>query len=222
MTGPSDLPPSPWSFPPLSALSDEDDMIAMGADLEPSTLVGAYRTGYFPMPMGRRRIGWFSPDPRGVLRPGRLQVSRSLRRSLKRFHFTVDRAFDEVLVACGDPSRPHGWIDHDIRRAYTALYHLGYAHSVEAWDEEGLAGGLYGVQVGGLFAGESMFHRRTDASKAALVHLVELQGDRPTSLIDVQWGTPHLASLGVETVRRRDYEALLAAAVALSAPTWTS
>lgn len=195
-------------------------MIAMGADLEPSTLVGAYRSGYFPMPMGRRRIGWFSPDPRGVLHPGQLKVSRSLRRSLQRFHFTSDRAFDEVLVACGDPSRPHGWIDHDIRRAYTALHHLGYAHSVEAWDEDGLAGGLYGVQIGGLFAGESMFHRRTDASKAALVYLVELQGDRSASLIDVQWETPHLASLGVGTVARRDYGDQLAKAVALPAPAW--
>lgn len=195
-------------------------MIAMGADLEPSTLVGAYRSGYFPMPMGRRRIGWFSPEPRGVLRPGGLSVSRSLRRSLQRFHFTTDRAFDEVLVACGDPSRPHGWIDHDIRRAYTALHHLGYAHSVEAWDEDGLAGGLYGVQVGGLFAGESMFHRRTDASKAALVHLVELQGDRPESLIDVQWATPHLMSLGIETVDRQTYGQQLAAAVALPPPSW--
>lgn len=220
MNGPGDLPPSPWSFPPLSALSDEDDMIAMGADLDPSTLVEAYRNGYFPMPMGRRRIGWFSPDPRGVLRPGQLRVSRSLRRSVRRFHFTTDRAFDEVLVACGDPSRPHGWIDHDIRRAYVALHHLGFAHSVEAWDDEGLAGGLYGVQIGGLFAGESMFHRRTDASKAALVHLVALQGDRPTSLIDVQWQTPHLASLGVESIPRAAYGKVLPVAVALDPPPW--
>lgn len=220
MTTVNDLPPSPWSFPPLSALADEEDLIAIGADLEPSTLVEAYSTGYFPMPMGRRRIGWFSPDPRGVLSPGGLQISRSLRRSLRRFHFTTDRAFDEVLVACGDPSRPHGWIDHDIRRAYTVLHHLGYAHSVEAWDEDGLAGGLYGVQVGGLFAGESMFHRRADASKAALTHLVELQGDRPESLIDVQWQTPHLASLGVGTIARADYGNLLSRALSLAAPDW--
>lgn len=220
MSGLGDLPPSPWSFPPLSALSDEDDMIAIGADLDPSTLVEAYRTGYFPMPMGRRRIGWFSPDPRGVLFPGGLRVTRSLRRSVGRFHFTTDQAFDEVLVACGDPSRPHGWIDHDIRRAYTALHHHGYAHSVEAWDDKGLAGGLYGVQFGGLFAGESMFHRRTDASKAALVHLVDLQGDRGGSLIDVQWQTPHLASLGVEQIARRDYAALLPTALALTSPAW--
>lgn len=222
MTKPNDLPPSPWSFPPLTELTDEEDMIAIGADLEPSTLIEAYRTGYFPMPMGRRRIGWFSPDPRGVLFPGELRISKSLRRSYRRFHFTTDRAFDEVLTACGDPSRPHGWIDHDIRRAYTALHHLGYAHSVEAWDDEGLAGGLYGVQIGGLFAGESMFHRRADASKAALVHLVELQGDRPASLIDVQWQTPHLASLGVDAVDRAEYAALLPKAVVLDSPEWPS
>lgn len=220
MSGPDDLPPSPWSFPPISTLTDEEDLIAIGADLAPSTLVEAYRSGYFPMPMGRRRIGWFSPDPRGVLFPGQLRVSRSLRRSLRRFHFTTDRAFDEVLVACGDPSRPHGWIDHDIRRAYTELHHLGFAHSVEAWDENGLAGGLYGVQIGGLFAGESMFHRRTDASKAALVHLVELQGDRAGSLIDVQWRTEHLGSLGVADVDRTHYGELLGKAIELSAPDW--
>ena len=220
MTGPGELPPSPWSFPPLEALTDEDDLIAIGADLEPSTLIEAYRAGYFPMPMGRRRTGWFSPDPRGVLLPGQLRVSRSLRRSIKRYRYTTDRAFDEVVLACGDPSRPHGWIDHDIRRAYTALHHLGFVHSIEAWDDDGLAGGLYGVQIGGLFAGESMFHRRTDASKAALVHLVELQGGRLGSLIDVQWHTPHLSSLGVEAIPRSEYGLRLPAALALDAPTW--
>ena len=220
MSPSGELPPSPWSFPPISALSDEDDLIAIGADLEPATLIEAYRSGYFPMPMGRRRIGWFSPDPRGVLQPGQLKVSKSLRRSLHRFHFTTDRAFDEVLIACGDPDRDHGWIDHDIRRAYTALHHLGYVHSVEAWDSDGLAGGLYGVQLGGLFAGESMFHRRTDASKAALTHLVELQGTRSDSLIDVQWQTPHLESLGVATIRRHEYGGLLDRAIALEPPSW--
>ena len=220
MTKPNDLPASPWSFPPLDGLTDEEDMIAIGADLEPSTLIEAYRTGYFPMPMGRRRIGWFSPNPRGVLFPGGLQISRSLRRSLRRFHFTTDRAFDDVIRACGDPSRPQGWINHDIKRAYTALHHLGFAHSVEAWDDEGLAGGLYGVQIGGLFAGESMFHRRTDASKAALVHLVSIQGARPTSLIDVQWQTPHLGSLGIEAIDRAEYATRLRKAAVLEPPEW--
>ncbi len=214
------IPSTKWSFPPIAGLTDEDDLIAIGADLEPGTLIEAYRHGFFPMPLGMRRTGWFSPDPRGVLLPHGLRVSRSLKRSLRRFHFTTDRAFDDVLSACGDPARAHGWIDHGIRRAYTALHHLGHVHSVEAWDENGLAGGLYGVQVGGLFAGESMFHRRTDASKAALVHLVELQGDRPEGIIDVQWTTPHLESLGVVPVSRRDYGTRLAAAIALEPPSW--
>lgn len=215
------IPPTTWSFPALDTLTDEDDLIAIGADLEPGTLLEAYRSGYFPMPLGRGRTGWFSPDPRGVLRPRELRVSRSLRRSIRRFHFTTDRAFDEVLAACADPARPHGWIDHGMRRAYTALHHLGHVHSVEAWDEEGLAGGLYGVQVGGLFAGESMFHRRTDASKAALVHLTGIQGDDPHAVIDTQWLTPHLESLGVAAVSRRDYGALLRAAVDAPSPAWT-
>lgn len=221
MTPEGVIPPTTWTFPPIHALTDDDDdLIAIGADLEPGTLIEAYRHGFFPMPLGLGRTGWFSPDPRGVLLPRRLRVSRSLRRSVRRFHFTTDRAFDEVLSACGDPGRPHGWIDHDIRRAYTALHHLGFVHSVEAWDDEGLAGGLYGVQLGGLFAGESMFHRRADASKAALVHLVELQGDRPDGIIDVQWSTPHLESLGVVPISRRDYATRLEAAVALEPPRW--
>ncbi len=217
---PANDPPSKWSFPPIDALTDEDDLIAIGADLDPGTLIHGYRNGYFPMPLGLRRTGWFSPDPRGVLLPRQLKVSRSLRRSLGRFRFTTDRAFDEVIAACSDPARPHGWIDHGITRAYTALHHLGHVHSVEAWDDQGLAGGLYGVQVGGLFAGESMFHRRTDASKAALVRLVELQGDRPDALIDVQWATPHLESLGVVAIPRHEYGERLRAAIALEPPTW--
>lgn len=213
-------PPTTWSFPALETLTDEEDLVAIGADLEPGTLLEAYRSGYFPMPLGRGRTGWFSPDPRGVLLPRRLRVSRSLRRSVRRFHFTTDRAFDEVLSACADPARPHGWIDHGMRRAYTALHHLGHVHSVEAWDDEGLAGGLYGVQIGGLFAGESMFHRRTDASKAALVHLVDLQGDRADGLIDTQWVTPHLESMGVVAVSRQEYRGRLEAALPLEPPSW--
>lgn len=167
------------------------------------------------MPVQRRRLGWFSPDPRGVLLNGNLRVSRSLRRSLGRFEFTTNQSFDEVIRACGDPIRPHGWIDRNIIAAYSRLHYLGWAHSVEAWDNEGLAGGLYGVRIGGFFAGESMFHRRTNASKAALVHLVETLGARPDSLIDVQWPTAHLESLGVTSVRRHRYAELLERARAL-------
>ncbi len=135
---------------------------------------------------------------------------------MRHFRFSVDQAFDEVIRACGDPARPHGWIDQRIIRAYTRLHHLGWAHSIEVWDDRGLAGGLYGVEIGGFFAGESMFHRRTDASKAALVHLDRILGDRPQRLLDVQWSTEHLESLGVRTVSRRDYAERLEVAVTLT------
>lgn len=207
-----------WQFPPLHELPPEEDFIAVGADLEPGTVLGAYTQGYFPMPVNRRRIGWFSPDPRGILRPSSLKVSRSLRRSVRRYSVSVNQAFDQVLAACADPSRPSGWIDRRIKRAYTRLHHLGWAHSVEVWDDEGLAGGLYGIGIAGLFAGESMFHRRTDASKVALVHLVHLLGTEPGTIIDVQWLTPHLASLGAEAVSRTDYRLLLTAALDQGSP----
>ncbi len=200
----------------MRTLPEGDDLVATGADLEPATLLTAYRSGYFPMPLQRRRIGWFSPDPRGVLFPGELKVSRSLTKSMRRFRFTTNAAFDEVIRACGDPIRPHGWIDRNIIQAYTQLHHMGWVHSVEAWDDEGLAGGLYGLRIGGFFAGESMFHRRTDASKAALVHLSSVLGHRPHSIIDVQWSTDHLESLGVRAVDRRIYGDLLGRALDLS------
>jgi leucyl/phenylalanyl-tRNA---protein transferase len=221
---PVEPPPSPWAFPPPADLPAGEDLVAVGADLEPGTLLAAYRAGYFPMPLRRRKVGWWSPDPRGVLPPGGLRVSRSLRRSCSRFEVTVDRAFDEVVTACADPARPHGWISREIRDAYRRLHHLGWAHSVEAWDDAGLAGGLYGVAIGGLFAGESMFHRRTDASKVALVHLVHGMGDHHDEvLLDVQWVTPHLASLGAMEIPRAEYlrrlpRALTAPPAALFAP----
>lgn len=188
--------------------------MAVGADLEPGTLLAAYVTGCFPMPLNRRQIGWFSPNPRGILRPDRLRITRSLRQSVRRYEVTVDQAFDEVIAGCADPSRPAGWIDQRIMRAYRRLHHMGWAHSVEVWDDEGLAGGLYGVTFGRVFAGESMFHRRRDASKVALVHLVDLVGTEPPALIDVQWATPHLASLGAEECSRHQYLDLVASALA--------
>ncbi len=213
-----DRPVSEWAFPPIALLDIDDDLIAVGADLEPATLLEAYCTGYFPMPVGGRRIGWFSPDPRGILPLDGLRVSRSLRRSMRRYRMTVNQAFDEVIRACGDPRRPNGWIDRRVIQAYTQLHHLGWAHSIEVWEDDTLVGGLYGVAIGGLFAGESMFHRRTDASKAALVHLVEQLGsERPGTLLDVQWRTPHLASLGVVELSRQAYAARLARAIELPA-----
>ncbi len=217
-----------WSFPPTADLPD-DDLVAFGADLSPAVLVAAYRAGYFPMPITlpladalrarkRTELGWFHPVERGVLVPGDLHVSRSLQRSLRGFTTTVDQAFDQVLAACGDPRRPHGWIDDAIVAAYTRLHHLGIAHSIEVWDDEGLAGGLYGVGLNGLFAGESMFHHRTDASKAAMVALVELVGTDPGRLIDVQWLTDHLATMGCTAVSRQVYVERLANAMELDPP----
>lgn len=220
--GPIEPPPTPWELPSraqLAALESDDDLVAVGADLAPGTLLAAYRRGLFPMPEPRRPrlggrispVGWWSPAHRGVLRLDRLHISRSLRRSVRAFEIRVDTAFDEVVAGCADPRRPGGWIDAGIREAYGELHRLGWAHSVEAWQGGRLAGGVYGVAVGGLFAGESMFHRVRDASKVALVGLVEVLSDEYAGrrLIDVQWSTPHLTSLGVEEVTRRQYLELL-------------
>ena len=215
-------PRSDWRFPGPARFDPDDDLVAAGADLAPGTLLEAYRRGLFPMPSGRRGdpMLWFSPVRRGVLPLDGLRVSRSLRRSLGRFEIRVDTAVPEVIDACADPRRPAGWIDPAIRAAYLELHRLGWVHSVEAWCDGRLAGGLYGVSIGGLFAGESMFHRETDASKVALVGLVELLRDVPGEprLVDVQWQTPHLASLGVVQVSRREYLALLPEAVAAVVP----
>lgn len=206
---PTEPPASPWVFPPVQG-ADPDGPVAIGADLEPGTLLLAYRSGFFPMPIGRRsRIGWWSPDPRGVLLLDGLHISRSLTKSMRRFEIRVNTAFESVMRACGDPSRPHGWINSDILAAYTRLHRLGWAHSVETWCEDELVGGLYGICIGGLFAGESMFHHRTDASKAALVGLVDQMtqnGNAPhNGLIDVQWSTEHLSSLGIVEIPREEY-----------------
>lgn len=179
-------------------------------ELAPDRLLSAYRQGVFPMPYGDA-VGWFSPDPRAILPPERFVVSRSLRRTRRRFAIRWNTAFPAVIDGCADPSRPHGWITPAIRAAYVRLHELGWAHSVEAWDAEGLAGGLYGVAIGRLFAAESMFHRRTDASKAALAALCERLG--PGWLLDVQWLTPHLVSLGAIEIPREEYLRRLAASL---------
>ena len=180
--------------------------MAVGADLEPSTLIAAYGRGMFPMPLWPGgRIGWWSPPERGILEPERLIVHRSLRQACRRFEIRVDTAFAEVVEGCADPTRPHGWIDDQMQAAYLRLHHSGVAHSVEAWRGGELAGGLYGVALGGLFAGESMFYRVRDASKVALAALAESLRDGHRRLIDVQWATPHLCSLGARGVPRHQY-----------------
>ncbi len=205
------LPPPRWGFDPAGWPAD--DAVAVGADLEPATLLAAYREGLFPMPLDDvAPMVWWSPLRRGVLRPDRLHVSRSLRQAVRRYETRVDTAFADVLRACADPRRPGAWISEDMRRAYERLHALGWAHSVETYDRAGrLVGGLYGVAVGGLFAGESMYHHARDASKVALVALVELlgAGGPGRRLIDVQWQTPHLRSLGVQEVDRATYLAML-------------
>ncbi len=223
---PVEPPPSPWLFPDFTDPEQEeefpDDLVARGADLQPGTLLAAYRAGMFPMPMGdgTGAMSWWSPRDRGVLQVGSLHVSRSLAQSRRRMEIRVDSAFEEVVRACADPRREGGWIDDDVAAAYTELHHLGWAHSVEAWSAGELVGGLYGVAIGGLFAGESMFHRVRDASKVALVGLVELLSDEyaDSRLCDVQWRTPHLAGLGVVEWPRSWYARQLRAALQVPLP----
>ena len=214
-----DPPGSRWEFPSPDR-ADEHGLVCVGGDLEPSTLVAAYRRGLFPMPVpagrflrNRNVLGWFSPDPRAVIPLDGLRVSRSLRRSRARFDVTADVAFEQVMRACGDPRRPHGWITEEFVAAYTALHAAGFAHSIETWQNGRLVGGLYGVAIGGLFAGESMFHHVTDASKVALVAVVARLRAGGFSLLDVQWSTDHLASLGAVEIDRVDYLRLAAEAV---------
>jgi len=196
--------------------------VGRGADLAPGTLLAAYRRGIFPMPEDgvREPMHWYSPVRRGIVPLDGVVVSRSLRRSLRDFEVRVDTAFDEVVAGCADPSRDSGWITPGVAAAYGELHRLGWAHSVEAWRDGDLAGGLYGVAIGGLFAGESMFHRVRDASKVALVGLVELLSDEHAEhrVLDVQWVTSHLATLGAVEVPRAAYLDRLERALGLPAP----
>jgi leucyl/phenylalanyl-tRNA---protein transferase len=211
---PVELPPSLWDFPDPSGAAG--DLICVGADLEPATLISAYRRGLFPMPHGRKRrdIGWWSPNPRGIIPIDGFHESRSLRRARRRFEVTHDRQFTEVMRQCGDPRRPHGWINEPFIEAYSRLHQLGWASSTEVYDDTGeLVGGVYGVRVGRLFAGESMFHRATDASKVALAALLDRLNSDGVELFDVQWTTPHLSSLGAIDISREEYLRRLAAAI---------
>ncbi len=215
---PVEPPATPWVFPPIDPVDDQE-LLAIGADLEPGTILAAYRRGMFPMPVETNGdIGWWSPEPRAVLPLDELRVTKSLRRSCRRYRTTIDQAFGQVVEHCADPSRPHGWIDGQIRAAYGRLHELGWAHSVETWDGDNLVGGLYGLCIGGLFAGESMFHNATDASKVALVTLVEALSDGKPRLLDVQWNTDHLTTLGVISLQRADYLAHLGGVLATPLP----
>jgi leucyl/phenylalanyl-tRNA--protein transferase len=184
--------------------------------IDPSLLIRAYREGIFPMATEGGRIEWFSPDPRGILPLDGFHVPARLARVVRqgRFEIAVDRAFADVMRECADRSEEETWISDEIHESYLALHRLGLAHSVEAWLDDRLAGGLYGVHVGGAFFGESMFHRVRDASKIALVALVDRLNRRGFSLLDVQWVTPHLEQFGAVAIPRRHYLVLLKRAIA--------
>jgi leucyl/phenylalanyl-tRNA--protein transferase len=213
-TEPQPVEDSRWRFPLLPELP-AGDLVAVGGDLEPSSVIDAYRRGIFPMEVtGAGVLGWWSPDPRGIVPLDGLRVTRSMRQSAKRYEVRVDTCFSRVIQGCA--SRDDGWINQDFIAAYTRLHDLGWAHSIEVFDREGqLAGGLYGVRVDGFFAGESMFHVKRDASKVALMSLVDLMRASGMRLLDVQWRTEHLASLGAVAISRQEYFERLADAVAL-------
>ena len=212
-------PPAGLVWLPAGTSPQHEGMVALGGDLRPATLVAAYRNGLFPMPVkGIAPMAWWSPDPRAVLPPERFHRSRSLRRSIRRYTTTVDQGFGAVVDGCADPDRPHGWISPDMAAAYRRLHAAGPAHSVEVWAEGEIVGGLYGVAIGSFFAGESMFHRARDASKVALARLVDLLRPFPHAVVDIQWATPHLVSLGAVEIPRRDYLRRLAAAVGSAGP----
>lgn len=205
--GPESMPP------PSCALAEPNGLLAAGGSLEPEWILAAYRRGIFPWYESGQPILWWSPDPRAVLKPGELHVSRSLRRRLHRgeFRITADRAFDAVLDGCAEPRNytDSTWITDDMARAYSRLHRLGYAHSFEAWAGDALVGGLYGVAIGRVFFGESMFARRTDASKVAFVHGVRFLAARGYALIDCQVATEHLRRFGATTIPRDEFVGIL-------------
>ena len=205
------LPDQPV-FPPVER-AVKSGLLAVGGDLSPERLLAAYREGIFPWYSEGEPLLWWSPDPRFVLFPEELRVSRSMRQFLKKqpFRITFDHSFRNVITACRKPrpGRDDTWITQEMQEAYIALHDLGYAHSVEAWRDESLVGGLYGVSIGHAFFGESMFSTRANASKAALITLVSGRADLHFNLIDCQVETPHLASLGARHVPRSEFMALL-------------
>ena len=205
----------PWlagrpAFPPVdAALAEPAGLLAAGGELTPEWLLAAYRRGIFPWYSGGEPILWWSPDPRLILRPDEMKISRSLRRSLRQGRFDVrfDTAFSAVMAACAEPREPGGgtWITPEMQSAYLRMHELGYAHSVEAWEGTELVGGLYGMALGRAFFGESMFSRRTDASKVALAHLTDHLKKHDFAIIDCQMTTDHLLSLGAKEMPRREF-----------------
>lgn len=214
--------------PAASALSEPNGLLAAGGSLEPDWILAAYRRGIFPWYEQGQPILWWSPDPRAVLRPGELHVSRSLHRRLRggEFRITADRAFDAVLAGCAEPRNYTNstWITDDMARAYSRLHRLGHAHSFEAWTGDALVGGVYGIAIGRVFFGESMFARRTDASKVAFVHAVRFLAAHGCELIDCQVATDHLRRFGATTIPRNEFIDLLSEHCASTDPDpdWSS
>ncbi|MFQ5487940.1 MAG: leucyl/phenylalanyl-tRNA--protein transferase [Gammaproteobacteria bacterium] len=209
-----DLQADACDFPDVSrALADPNGLLAVGGELSPECLVRAYRHGIFPWYSDNQPILWWSPDPRMVLFPDELRISRSLRKTLRRgqYRITLDQAFAQVIEACATQRQEDEgtWITAEMMAAYCQLHRQGLAHSVETWCDGELAGGLYGVAIGKVFFGESMFHRRRDASKVAFVSLVALLDAWDYGLIDCQVATEHLASLGAREIPRQRFIRLL-------------
>jgi leucyl/phenylalanyl-tRNA---protein transferase len=209
---------SPQAFPPVErALSEPDGLLAAGGDLSPPRLLEAYRRGIFPWYSRGQPILWWCPDPRAVLIPQHIKVSRSLAKTIRNrgFETRIDQSFREVLRYCGSTElRPGGtWLSPEMRAAYLRLHKLGYAHSVETWLNDRLVGGLYGIAIGNVFFGESMFSLERDASKVALKRLCDELIARGYQMIDCQMATPHLMSLGAELIPRLDFIQLLSAHV---------
>lgn len=214
----------------LAETTFDSDLMFIGGDLAPATIFNGYRSGIFPMPLDSGQIGWFCPQRRGVFltaqsdrRTMPIKISRSLRKSIARFTFSVDKCFERVISLCAQGDRGGNWISPEIKAAYLNLYELGWAHSFESWIvEDGspvLGGGLYGISLGGLFAGESMFYTRTDGSKAALAALASAMVNGNGLVIDAQWQTPHLSSLGCIELPRSEYLELLMEAQSVPLPT---
>jgi len=217
MPAPFVIPPNDQSstFPDVElALLEPNGLLAIGGNLSPPRLLGAYQQGIFPWFNSGQPILWWSPDPRLVLHPDKLHLSRSLKRRLKKNEFTItlDQAFLQVITQCSLPreNQPETWLTEQMRDAYLLLHKMGWAHSVEAWQDNKLVGGLYGIAMGKVFFGESMFARQTDASKVAFVSLIEYLKKREFELIDCQVETAHLISLGAENIKRSEFITLLA------------
>ncbi len=202
-----------FPFPSVERASPEG-IVAMEGNLSPGMLLSAYKQGIFPWYSEGEPILWWSPDPRMVLFPEKIHISKSMRRSFKRgsFSFSMDNNFTEVVDSCGGISRKHEdgtWITSEMKDAYTHLHELGYGHSLEVWEDDELVGGLYGLSLGSVFFGESMFSRKTNASKAAFIILAQTLGNIGFSMIDCQLYTPHLESLGAVKIDRKKYLRLL-------------